>query len=112
MANVLASAHSVLPYNMLLPIVFHHFEIDLDGETDIRIYKPSDAIDHNSISWLGYELERNQWVLKTTHVPIATKDWSDEKTAMDIPPPSPTTTPSSIACVDSLAALFDYASAF
>ena len=50
MANVLASAHSVLPYGMLLDTIFQYFEIDLDGETDIRICKTFDVIDHGSIS--------------------------------------------------------------
>ena len=59
MTNVLAFAHSVLPYDMLLTTIFQYFEVDLDGETDINICKPFDAIDHYSISRLGYELERN-----------------------------------------------------
>ena len=59
MANVLASAHSVFPYDMLLTAIFQHFGVDFDGEADIRIYKPSDAIDNGSISCLGYELEQN-----------------------------------------------------
>ena len=50
MTNILASAHSVLPYDMFLTTIFQHFEIDLDGETNIHICKSSDAIDHNSIS--------------------------------------------------------------
>ena len=87
-ANVLVSAHNVLPYGMLLTTIFQHFEIDLDGETNIHICKPSDAIDQSSISRLGYELERNQWVLKTSRIPIATEDESNEEATMDIPPPS------------------------
>ena len=94
MANVLSSTHSVLPYGMLLTTIFQHFEINLDGEIDIRIYKPSNAINNGSISGLGYELQRNEWVLKTTRVPATAEEVSDEEEAMDIPPPSPTTTPS------------------
>ena len=51
-------------------------------------------------------------VLKTTSVPTVAEDESDEEAAMDIPPPSPTDAPSSIAGASSLAAPFDYASAF
>ena len=50
MVNVLASTHSVIPYCMLLTTIFKYFEIDLDGETEIRVYKPTDVIDHIFIS--------------------------------------------------------------
>ena len=112
MANVLAFAYSVLPYDMLLATIFQHFEIGLDDKTDMCICKSSDAIDHNSVSLLGYELERNQWVLKTTHVPAATEDESDEEASIDIPPPSPTASPSSIVGVGPSVAPFNYAKAF
>ena len=51
---------------MLLTTVFQLFEIDLDSKIDICICKSSTAIDNSSISRLGYELERNQWVLKSS----------------------------------------------
>ena len=94
MANVLFSAHSILPYGMLLTTIFQYFKINVDGETDICICKPFDAIDNGSICRFGYELQRNEWILKTTCVLAATKEVSDEEEAMDISPPSPTTTPS------------------
>ena len=106
MANVLSSIDSVLPYGMLLTTILWHFEINLDGETDIRICKPSDAIDNGLISWLGYELHGNEWVLKTTFILAAAEEASDEEGAMDIPPLSPTTG------AGSSHASFDYASAF
>ena len=84
MANVLSSEHNVLLYDMLLTIVFQYFEIDLDDETDIHICKSFDTIDHSSISRLGYEFGRNQWVLKTLCVPDAVEDESDEEATMDI----------------------------
>ena len=112
MANVLASVHSVLQYGILLTTIFRHFEIDLDGETDICICKTFDAINHSSISHLGYELERNQWVLKTTRVPATIMDKSDKKAAIDTPPPSPMATPSRTIGVGSSAAPFYYVSAF
>ena len=89
MANVLSSATSVLLYGMLLTTIFHHFDLDLDGESDIRVCKPFDAIDNGSISRLRYELHRHEWVLKTTHVPIADEEESNEEAAMNIPLPSP-----------------------
>ena len=109
--------HSVLPYGMLLTTIFQQFDINLDGETDIHVCKPSDAIANNFISRLGYELMRNQWVLKTTRVLTTTKEESDKEAAMDIPPPSPvvpspTTMPSLTIGVGSSTTPFDYASAF
>ena len=56
-ANVLSSVHSVLPYGLLLTTIFQHFEINLNGETDIHLCKMSDAIDNGSISRLDYELQ-------------------------------------------------------
>ena len=97
---------------MLLTTVFQHFEINLESETDIRICKLSDAINHISISRLGYELERNQWVLKTSGVPATTQNESDKEAAIDIPPLSPSVAHSSIAGVGFLAVLFNYVSAF
>ena len=94
MANVLSSAISVLPYGMFLTTIFHHFDLDLDGESDIRVCKPSDAIDNGSISHLRYELHGHKWVLKTTCVLAAVKEESDEEVATDIPLPSPTAAPS------------------
>ena len=81
MTNVLASAHSVHPYDMLLTTIFQYIGIDLDGETDICICKPSYAIDNGFISRLGYELERNQLVSNTSCVHDADKGESDEKAA-------------------------------
>ena len=40
-----------------------------DSESDIRVNKPSDAIDNGSISQLRYELHGHEWVEKTTRVP-------------------------------------------
>ena len=117
MANVLAYEHSVLPYGMLLTTIFQHFDISLNGEIDIHVCKPFNAIDKISISRLSYELMRNQWVLKTTQVPADAKEASDEEVAMDIPPPSltiasPTAALSSTTGAGSSPASFDYASAF
>ena len=109
---VLISTHSVLPYDMLLTTVFQHFDIDLDGETDIKIGKTSDAIDHSSISQLWYELEKSQWVLKTLRVPTVAEDGNDEEVAMDIPPPSPSAAHFPTDGVGFSAALFNYASTF
>ena len=95
MANVLSSAHNVLPYGMLLTTIFHHFDLDLDGEFNILVCKPFDAINNGSISRLGYELHKHEWVLKTTRVPIAVEEENDEEAAMDIPLPSPIVDPSS-----------------
>ena len=50
--------------------------------------------------------------MKTTRVLAAAEDESNEEAAMDIPPPSHTTTPSPTAGSSSLAAPFNYASAF
>ena len=77
MSNVLFLAHSVLPYGMLLTTIFHHFDLDLDGEFIVRVSKPSDAIDNGSISRLGYELHGHEWVEKTTHVPTTIEVESD-----------------------------------
>ena len=60
MSNVLASTHSVIPYRMLLTTIFQHFDINLDGETDIQVCESSDAINNSCISQLSYELMRNQ----------------------------------------------------
>ena len=59
MTNVLASAHSVRPYGMLVTAIFQHFVVNLNGEINIHICKPFNAIDNGFISRLGYELERN-----------------------------------------------------
>ena len=114
MANILSSAHNVLPYGMPLTIIFRYFDIDLDGESNILICKPSNAINNSSIFHLGYELHGNESVLKTTRVPTAAKGVNDEEATMDIPPPSPTTVLSSFlptAGARSSSATFDYASA-
>ena len=55
MANVLTSAHSVLPYGMLFTTLFWACDLDLDSENDIRVSKPSNAIDHACIARLGYD---------------------------------------------------------
>ena len=94
MENVLSSAHSVLPYGMLLTTIFQHFDIDLDGESDIRVCKPSHIIDNGSISHLRYELPGNVWVLKTTCVPTAAEEESDDEAAIDITLLSPIAVPS------------------
>ena len=111
MANVLSSTHSVLPYGMLLTTIFQHFEINLDGETDICICKLSNAIDNGSISQLGYKLQRNEWVLKTTRVHTTVEEVNDEEEAMDIPPLSPTAAPSLTPGAGFSSTSFDYASA-
>ena len=90
MANILSSTYCVLPYGMLLTTIFWHFDIDLDGESYIRVCKSSDAIDNSLISRLRNVFHGNEWVLKTTRVPAAAKKESDEEAAMDTPPPSPT----------------------
>ena len=117
MANVLFSAHSILPYGMLLTTIFQYFKINVDGETDICICKPFDSIDNGSISRLGYELQRKKWVLKTTCVLVTAEEVSDEEAATEIPPPSPIAAPSSPsltagAGASSSYASFNYASAF
>ena len=60
MVNVLSFAYSVLPYNMFLTTIFCHFGIELDGETNIRFNKPSDAIDNSYIAQLGYKYHGNE----------------------------------------------------
>ena len=111
-ANILAFAYSIILYGILLTTIFQYFEIDLDGEIDISVYKSSNAIDNISISRLSYELLRNQWLLKTTRVPTAIEDESDVEVAMDILSPSHTTAPSQTTGPSSLAGPLDYASAF
>ena len=91
-ANVLTSFHSVLPYGMLLNTIFYHFGLDLDSETNIRMSKPSNAIDHNCIVCLGYEPHGNKWVEKATRASVVELD-SDEEAKINIPPPSPTHAP-------------------
>ena len=83
-----------------------------DGEIDICICKPFDAINNDSISHFRYEIERNQWVLKTSCVAAAAEDESDEEVAMDIPPTSPTGSLSLPIGVGFSVAPFNYASAF
>ena len=95
MANVLSSANSVLPYGMLLTTLFRACDLDLDSESDIRISKPSDAINHASISRLGYEFDDRRWVEKAGHAPARVDIDTDEEAEMDIPPPSPTAPTSS-----------------
>ena len=90
MANVLSSAHSILPYGMLLSTVFQACDIDLDGQTDIRVNKPSDAIENGSITWLGYEHKGREWVEKVAHAPATIEKDTDEEAEMDIHPSSPT----------------------
>ena len=97
---------------MLLTTIFQYFDISLDGDTDIRVCKPFDAIDSGSISRHGYELVKNKWVLKTTQVPATTEEASDEEATMDTPPHSPTVASSLTASVGSSAAPFDYANDF
>ena len=55
MANVLTSAHIVLPYGMLLTTLFRAWDVNLDSETDIRVSKPSNTIDNNCFAQLSYE---------------------------------------------------------
>ena len=45
MANVLSFANNTLPYSTLLTTIFQHFDLDLNSESDIRVYKTFDAID-------------------------------------------------------------------
>ena len=88
MANVLTFAHSVLPYGILLTTLFRACDLDLDSETDIRVSKPSDAIDNACIAWLGYEYNGRQWIEKAHTLVVVDVD-IDEEAEMDIPPPSP-----------------------
>ena len=90
MTNVLTSAHSVLPYGMLLTTLFRACDLDLDSENDIRISKLSDAIDHPFITRLGYEFDARRWVEKAGHAPAMVDVDTDEEAKMDILPPSPT----------------------
>ena len=76
------------------PPFFCHFGLNLDGEIDIRMSKPSDAIDHSYIARLGYELHGHEWVEKATRVSAIVKEDNDEEAAMDIPPTSLTDVPS------------------
>ena len=117
MANVLTPTHSVFPYDMLLTTIFQHFDINWDGDTNILVCKPSDAIDNSSVPRLDYEPVRNPWVLKTTRVFVAAEEESDKEVDMDIPHSSPTVASLTIVSslttgAGSLAALSDYASAF
>ena len=75
------------------------YDLDLDSESDIRISKPSDAIDHASIAHLGYEYDGSRWVEKAGHALARVEFDTDEEAEMDIPPPSPTapTSPHSLA---------------
>ena len=77
---------------MLLTTIFRHFGLDLDGETDIRMSKPSDAIDYSYIACFGYELHGNEWMEKATCAHVVKVD-SDEEADMDIPPTSLTDAP-------------------
>ena len=70
MANVLTSAHSVLPYGLLLTTLFWACDLDLDSESDIRVSKPSDSIDHACIARLGYEYDGHHWVEKAARAPM------------------------------------------
>ena len=94
MANMLTSAHSVLPYGMLLTIIFRACDLNLDGQTDIRVTKPYDAIDNAYISRLSYEHNGCEWVEKVAHTSTVVEEDTDEEAEMDIPPPSPTGAPS------------------
>ena len=66
----------------------------MDSQSDIRVSKPSDAIDHACIARLGYEFDGHHWVEKAGHAPAMVDVDTDEKAEMDIPPPSPTAPPS------------------
>ena len=91
MVNVLTSAHSVLPYGMLLTTMFRACGLDLDSESDIKISKPSDAIAHACTVHLGYEFDGRRWVEKAGRALAIVEVDTDEEADMDIPPPSPTT---------------------
>ena len=91
MSNLLSSKSGILPYGMVLTLLFRACTIDLSAETEVRMPKPSDAIDDASISRLGYELVNGAWREKGARVP---DDETDEEAAMDIPPPSPRAAPS------------------
>ena len=91
MANGLSSAHSVLPYGMLLTTLFQACDVDLDSESDIRISKPFDAIKYTCIARSGYEFDGRRWVKKAGCAPAMVDIDTDEEAEMDIPPPSPTT---------------------
>ena len=94
LANVLTSAHSVLPYGMLLTTVFRAYDLDLDGEIDIKVSKPSDAIDNACIARLGCEHNGRKWVEKVARAPAVVEEDTDKEPEMDIPHPSPTSAPS------------------
>ena len=94
MSNLLTSAHGILPYGMILTTLFRACHIDLSTKTDVRMPKPSDAIDNACIARLGYEYIEGQWLEKGARVPAALDDEIDEEAEMDIPPPSPHAAPS------------------
>ena len=62
----------------------------MDSESDIRISKPSDAIDHACIACLRYEFDGRCWVEKVGRDPAMVDVDTDKEAEMDIPPPSPT----------------------
>ena len=90
MSKVLTSSRSILPYGMLLTLVFQSFGVDLDSEVDLRMSKPSDYIDNACISRLGYEFNCRHRVDKVGLAPAMVDIDSDEEAEMDISPPSPT----------------------
>ena len=109
MANVLTSAYSVLPYGMLLTTFSRACDLDSDNESDIRVSKPSVAIDHACITRLGYDYNGRRWVEKAARAPAVVDVDTDEEAKMDIHPPSPTTPPSaSSTAAGSSSTLPDY----
>ena len=55
MSNILSSIIGILPYGMVLTIMFRVCHFDLSAETEVQMPKPSDTIDNACISRLGYE---------------------------------------------------------
>ena len=86
MSNLLTSAHGILAYGMILTTLFRACHIDLSTKTDVRMPKPSNAIDNACITRLGYEYIEGQWLEKGACVPAALEDDIDKEA---IPPPSP-----------------------
>ena len=79
MAKVIASSKSILPYGMLLTIIFEEFGIDLDSESDVRIPKTSNFIDNACLVRLGYQHDGRRWNERAHRAPaIVSLDSIDE----------------------------------
>ena len=89
MSNLLTSAHGILPYGMILTTLFRACHIDLSTKTDVRMPKPSDAINNACTTRLGYEYIEGKQLEKGSHVPAALDYEIDEDAETNVPPPSP-----------------------